>query len=287
MKSESKRRRKRMKKFILFVLLSSGIGIAVWAINRKDPDFEHYALTEEFAGKTLTYYTESDKTHLPVLFMLHGAPGSAGNFKSYFKDSALSHQFQIVIPDRLGYGGSDRGNYTGIAGQASFYNQWLDSHFSGRDIYVYGHSYGATIALRMGVHPSKHIKKMMVLAPAIDPKHEKYFPFGKLTIYRWSRWLFSSDMKISGQEKYQHAAELNELEKEWSEFKVPCLYVHGNSDKIVPYINMAYAQKHLPTGYLSTLTLNKKGHLTVFTEKDETIAMIEAYFLRNEIPAIQ
>lgn len=265
---------------LLFFLLLAGVW-GVLALNKPAAEFKKCVQYVQIDSLSLAFYHQDNKRDLPVLILLHGAPGSASAFEWYVLDSALNANFDVYVPDRLGYGRSVPGQYHGIAAQANFYTKWIEHSFAGRTVYVFGHSYGATIASAMGIQSSAEVDKLLLYAPALDPENEKYFPLGRLSIYKWSRWMFSSSLRVSGMEKYRHAPELAQLEKTWHQFNVPALYVHGTKDRIVPYLNLQYSKQHFPQKFMHFLSLQDKGHLGVFTEKENSRDLMINWFLNS------
>lgn len=139
-----------------------------------------------------TTYWESNAERPDALILLHGF---RGNHRQLMPMSQYFHRYRIILPDRPGYGESDRLNkgHTGLN-----YSYWLDD-FIGRlgltNFVVWGHSYGATLALIHGARGSrKPLAIVAVSAPlpgqAILWPGTVYYQLGCIMPAAWRRmWL--------------------------------------------------------------------------------------------------
>lgn len=202
---------------------------------------------------------------LPTILFVHGAPGSLSDFLKYVQDTTLQKKANLMAIDRVGYGFSDFGKpETSIAIQAKIANETIKNK---DNIILVGWSYGGAIIAKMAMENSK-IKHIVMLAPAVSPKDEKYFWLGNLAEWKFTKWLVPTPLIVAEAEKKAHKKELEKLEKEWDKIKIPITYFHGDKDFLVPYNNMKYLKTKVDSSLLKTITFKGRNHFIPFTEFD-------------------
>jgi pimeloyl-ACP methyl ester carboxylesterase len=155
-----------------------------------------------------------------VVLYLHG---NEGNVSTSLGKTQLLRQlgYSVLAVDYRGYGRSD-GRFPSEgkvykdaeAALAALAGEWVANP---RDIYVYGHSLGAAIAIDLAVkHPElggliveSGFTSIYDMA-SLEPKYE-IFPVGLLINQR-----FESIKKVP-------------------QLELPVLYIHGTADRVVPY----------------------------------------------------
>ena len=144
---------------------------------------------EKYSLRWLWY--ENQDEDAPILLFIHGAPGSSSAFLPYIQEDTLRDNFSMLIIDRLGYGYSDYGNYQPIPDQFEAVNALMkEVRGNNQKVYTVGHSYGGTIAGYMAIQDPEWLTGTIMIAPALDPDQEKYLWFGKLALYKSTRWIF-------------------------------------------------------------------------------------------------
>jgi len=106
----------------------------------------------------------------PVV-LLHGQPGSAGDWKAVADDLARDHL--VIVPDRPGYGRSG-GRAAGFAGNAMAVTQLLERLEVDRAVLV-GHSWAGGVVLQAALEFSDRARGI-VLVSSVAPDE----PLGKL-----------------------------------------------------------------------------------------------------------
>ena len=102
----------------------------------------------------------------PPVLLLHGQPGGAGDWDPVTELLAADHR--VIVPDRPGYGDSP-GPASGPAGNAAVMAGLLD-RLGAAPATVAGHSYGATVALRLAeLHPDA-VSALVLVCPAGVPR---------------------------------------------------------------------------------------------------------------------
>ena len=234
-------------------------------------------------GITIRYFQyQNPNENLPLLLLIHGAPGSSSNFTDFLKYPTISQNYSVLLIDRLGYGFSNYGKYATIKVQAESIISLLDTLVKNdQDVFVAGHSYGGTIAAAIaGLNPD-YLTASVLMAPALDPDNEKYFWFGKLGVWKATRWMASGALKVATDEKYNHAEELKFWDSKWKDIETPVLHIHGNKDKVVPFINLTYFQKKMREDLFESYEWKRMNHFFPFTETKKTIEIIHFYFQKQ------
>lgn len=191
------------------------------------------------------------------LVYLHGSPSSLSAWNGYLKDSLLLNNANAFAIDRPGYGYSNFGDkIPSITIQSQLINSALKEKKL-KNIIIIGASYGGPIAARLALL-NNNIKGVIMVSPAIDPNHEKKIWASKLTQWWLTRWLIPTAYRVAGDEKTVHAQELKKIEADWSLVHTPVIHIHGNADKLVPYINTEYSKKVFNT--IEIVTIPDAGH---------------------------
>ncbi len=235
-------------------------------------------------GKTYRYlHFKNPNSALPLLVLIHGAPGSSSNFLDFLKYSLITDHYSVIIVDRFGYGYSNYGHYSSIIEQTDVIIYLIKSCVNvNQDVFIAGHSYGGTIAAALASQQPKFLTAAALMAPALDPENEKYFWIGHLGKWKATRWMVSGALKVATDEKYNHAEELRYWRSAWKNIKTPLLHIHGNKDKLVPFINLTFALNSIPNQYLEVYEWDKMNHFFPFSETEKTIELLHGFFSQHK-----
>lgn len=216
-----------------------------------------------FEGKKIRYMTTGDNQKPSVLFV-HGAPGSMTNFIDLFSGNLAKHTHLIGL-DRLGYGQSHYGeSETSISKHAQSIIKLLDT-LNLDSVILVGHSFGGPIVCRVAMDFPARVKKLVLIAAAIDPEHEKIFKISYLVSKsNLVRWLTPNSLVVANDEKLQHIAELKAMLPLWSKIKTPTTLIHGKADGLVPFENALFGEKVLTNAALEMVVKDSLGHLIPF-----------------------
>ena len=220
----------------------------------------------KYLGKKISYaYTGENPNQ--VIFFIHGSPGSWKAYDEYLQDQELNKKAILISVDRLGYGGSEKGipEYS-LENQAKYLSPILHLYPKSKIILV-GHSYGGPVAIQIaGMYPER-IKKIILLAPSIDPELEEilwYQKFGNTTV---GRFLLPLSIDVSNQEIYTLKGELLKQNKIWKELDIPITHIHGTEDNLVPFSNTEFIKKHLKnSANLKIIPLIGVNHFLVWNQ---------------------
>ena len=217
-------------------------------------------------------YLEANRldARAPLIVFVHGAPGGVDNFYSYLADSQLLAKAHMVSIDRPGYGYSNYGKAeVSIAKQAEAVYDVVQDFPEATTIILVGHSYGGPIVAKCVVqHPDK-FSAIMMLAPVMDPESEKVFWFAHFSQWILTRWMMSKALRVSGDEKFAHIAELHKMENDWDKINIPVVHIHGAKDKMLaPPGNIEFSKTHIRPKFLNLLILPEGDHLIPFNDKE-------------------
>ncbi|KAH9211807.1 epoxide hydrolase-like protein [Leptodontidium sp. 2 PMI_412] len=127
-------------------------------------------------GYTYTYYTSEGDSSLPTLLFQHGWPDHAEMWKG-IAERLINTKFPIIIPDLLGYDGTDR-----PTDPAEY--KWdvmtkdlidiIDTEKVNKVISI-GHDWGAVCAARLyNYHPDRVVGCMFLNVPYTPPSREPF-----------------------------------------------------------------------------------------------------------------
>jgi len=202
---------------------------------------------------------------LPPLLLVHGAPGAWYGSRNLLDDTLVQKQYHIIAMDRLGYNKSrfkgKRGAVTSIETQAIAIHEALRLNRSSKTGVVMGSSFGGPIAAKIAIMYPDRFHQLIMLAPAIDPDHEKYWWFHLFIRGGLVRALMPKFVNNATDEKFAHVEELKKLLPEWSKLSVPITMVQGGEDNVVYPSNLDFARKKLLGKPAEFVFLPGSGHM--------------------------
>jgi pimeloyl-ACP methyl ester carboxylesterase len=221
------------------------------------PRFGHFPANDT----TGIHFATSGADTLPLVVMIHGAPGAWYGYMEYIDDTLLQKHMQLVSVDRPGYGKSGRRAVTSIQEQARRLHPLIDSMRNGRPVLLVGRSYGAPIAARLAADYPQDVSELLLIAPAVAPELEKFWWFSKPVNSKAMRWIFPAAINRASDEKFTHREELRRLEPLWDSIKVPVTVVQGDQDAIADTANLTWLKRKLPSAQNRFIRLKGAGHM--------------------------
>lgn len=216
----------------------------------------------ESAGRSMHYAVLSKNDSLPLLIMIHGAPGAWYGYLNLTDDSLLQAHFKIVAVDRLGYGKSGYGKEVlSTQQQAVAVKKIIDrENTTGRKVFLIGRSYGAPIAAWLAIHYPETFEKLIMVSPVIDPDREKFYWFSDIGNSRLVQWALPDLLNVATKEKFSHAQEMRLLQPQWKNLCVPTYVLVGENDQVADTANYSYAKKYLTNCPSIFIKLKNTGH---------------------------
>lgn len=186
--------------------LAGGTRIATWWAERRYPPIGEFVTVDGVRLHVL------DKGDGPAVMLLHGIESMMQDFSLSILHGLTRH-FRVIIPDRPGYGYSERPSdriWTPEAQAALMHG--LMEHLGVRDALILGHSFGASVALSYAAAYPRDVRGAILIAgyyfptlradmvalalpavPVLGPLmcHTLAPAIGRLVLPRWLERLFA------------------------------------------------------------------------------------------------
>ena len=228
-----------------------------------------------FEGETIRYLKLEKNAKNPWVVFIHGAPGSLSDYLAYFQEDTLYRRANLISVDRLGYGYSEYGHAeTSIQRQAAAIESVIHAACTNDDIVLVGHSYGGPVAVRLAMDYPRAFKKLILLAPALDPDHEKEVKIAYAAVNRAVSWIIPPAFKVAAYEKTTHVKEIKKMLPLYQNIQIPVCMIHGTKDSLVPFENMAFARKHFNAELFEGITLEGVDHFLPWSHHDLVLKTI-------------
>ncbi len=221
-----------------------------------------------FLNHSLHYAVLSKNDTLPLLVMVHGAPGAWYGYMNLTDDSLLQANFKIVAVDRLGYGKSDYGKEElSTQMQALAIKSIIErENKSTKKVTLLGRSYGAPIAAWLAINYPQTVEKLIMVSPVIDPEKEKFYWFSGLGNTRVMQWMLPDLLNVATREKFSHPQEMKKMLPKWSKLYIPTYVLVGGDDQVADTANFTFAKKHLLNCPSVFMKLKHTGHLVTYQQ---------------------
>lgn len=207
-------------------------------------------------GLTMSYLRAGTRGGTRVIFV-HGTPGEADGWSGFL--AAVPAGFEYFAVDRPGFGHTlPVKAEPSLAKQAAALVPLLDAR---SPAILVGHSYGGPVIAQLAVDHPGGIASLVIAAGALDPAQEKVHPMQPVGEWWGVRSMLPSSMRNANRELLALKGELERLEPRLNRVTLPVTIVHGTSDTLVPFANVAYMQQRFSgSGALETIVLDGQGH---------------------------
>lgn len=223
--------------------------------------------TLELHGKDLHYIETGNKNGQTLVFV-HGSPGSWDAYKAYLTDSVLLKKFRIIAPDRPGFGKSDFRISMGLKPQAILLNELLAQLDNGKPKTLIGHSYGGPLIVQMALEQPELYENLVILAGALDPAAEKPEKWRKPLTWFPLKYLVPGALKPANDELWMLKEDLKVMQPQLNQLAQRTLIIHGEEDKLVPYQNVSFMEKHFSNvDSLKVISIEKENHFIVWSQE--------------------
>jgi pimeloyl-ACP methyl ester carboxylesterase len=88
--------------------------------------------------------------------------------------------------------------------------------------------------------------------------------------------------QVTNDEKLAHVEELKKMVPLWANITVPCTYIYGEKDNIVPPVNVEFAKKMLVNAQLHVISLPEENHFIPWTRQDTITNVIMRYLAKSD-----
>lgn len=226
--------------------------------------------------QTLRYVSAGDPMNPPLL-MIHGAPGRAENWNYFLNHPELKSRFHLIAVDRLGYGGSERGeSETSLKKQAAMIVEVLSLNQSSKPAIVIGYSFGGPVAARVAIEYPEKVSGLILVSSLASPDYIRtkwYFQFVKYIVNQVET---RAALKVFFDEIAPLRNELEEMKPLWSQIKSKMIVIHGDEDTSVPIDNADFISDELSgnRGFKKQI-LHKTGHQILKKQPVEILKAIQ------------
>ena len=259
--------------FILFIVLTQVVSSCV-SFSMSDQKVKKYFEPHEHRPISEFYEVDGYKMHYKYLEMkkegslifIHGTPGSWDAFISYFVDSTLIANANVLSPDRPGFGKSSYGRpIRSLEEQARLLKPMLEAVPAPR--VLIGHSLGGPIIARMAMDYPELVDGLVMLAPALDPALEPDEDWFRVPM----RWpvigaIAPKIFRISNEELIFLEEELTLMLPLWESIHQPSIVIQGGKDKLVHPGNAAFADSMLVNAPKDIVFLDEQNHFLPWNE---------------------
>ncbi|MEO1262439.1 MAG: alpha/beta hydrolase [Bacteroidota bacterium] len=240
---------------------------AIMKYGQYEPHFHQY----QKDGRDMHYVHVGVDT-LPLVLMVHGAPGSANNMTDYLRDKRLTAAAQVVAVDRPGYGFSGFGKAErSVEKQAAAFMPILEKHMppNRRKVILVGHSFGGPVIARMAMDYPQLVDGLVIVAGSVAPELEPEKWYQKPLDWFCFRWMLPPAARVCNQEIIPLPEELEKMLPLWKNITCPVTLVHGTKDNLVPVGNVDFAEGMLTNSpQIKIDTLKDQNHFILWSHRD-------------------
>ncbi|TAK34251.1 MAG: alpha/beta hydrolase [Saprospiraceae bacterium] len=233
--------------------------------------------TIEVAGQKL-HYTHVGSDTLPLVVMVHGAPGSSSGMLDYLANERLTGVAQVVAVDRPGYGFSGFGKAErSLEKQAAIIEPIMEKYRASQAAcnsshpplaILAGHSFGGPVIARAAMDYPELVDGLVIVAGSMDPGLEPRDWWQAPLDWPVMRSILPPAARVCNQEILPLPGELEKMLPLWEKITCPVTVIQGLKDKLVHPGNAAFARKMLVnSSRLEIDTLENDGHFILWTKK--------------------
>ncbi len=227
-------------------------------------DFQSY----EFDGQVM-HFTKMGNDSLPLVLMLHGAPGSSSACLGYLMDTALTNHACVIAVDRPGYGYSDFGKAErSLVKQAAAIRPILEK-YRPKKIVLAGHSYAGPVIARMAIDFPQLVDGLIIVAGSIDPALEPHYWWQGPLDWKAICWMLPPAFRVSNQEILPLPEQLEAMLPFWGNITCPVTVIQGTRDNLVHPGNADFAERMLTnSSKLEIVRMEGGSHFVFWTQQE-------------------
>ncbi|HLT74463.1 MAG TPA: alpha/beta hydrolase [Ohtaekwangia sp.] len=228
------------------------------------------------------YYAETGQPGKPVVFFVHGSPGSLSAFVPFLTDSLLLQRTLLITVDRPGFG------YSGyklaepsLDRQSAILKAIVAEKKSDQPVILVGHSLAGPLVAKMAIQYPELIDGIVIVAGSIDPDLEPNDLWFRAPLATpFLSWIVPGAFRPSNEELYQLEPQLRAMLPDWQKITCPVVVIHGKKDQFVPFENISFAERSITSTPVKYILDDEANHFIPWA-KPEMITNGIHYLLDN------
>lgn len=233
--------------------------------------FHNYEVNKTDGVRNI-HYTHVGNKELPLVILVHGAPGGSSAMNDYLADTSLTKFAQVVAVDRPGYGFSGYGNTEQTLKAHAQALQPILEQYRAQKTILLGHSFGGPVIVRMAMDYPDLVDGLVIVAGSVSPELEPQEWWRKPLNYPFVRWMLPPSFMVCNQEILPLKEELEAMLPLWNKITCPVVVYQGDEDDLVPKENADFIKKMLPNNSSVKLEIVEGGnHFILWSMRAEII----------------
>jgi len=221
---------------------------------------------------------------VPVFIFAHGTPGALSNSMAYLLDSTLLSKGIVVAYDRPGFGLSSHGDdLLNLSAQVDGLELLMDK-YSGHEIYLIGHSYGAPVILQTAMDYPEKVAGLVWLGGIVQTIWKPDAWWRKPMNYPPVKWLVPSSMVVSNKEIMHLENDLKRIENKWGDITCPVVMIQGTDDWLATPSNTTYADSMLVSSrFKEVVMVPDASHFFYFSRSSYVVGALQGLLAQNAL----
>jgi len=222
-------------------------------------------------------YHEAGDPGAPLVFLLHGTPGSSRAFNHLLNDERLIAARHLIAVDRPGFGASaSLPPARSFADQVPLLDPALKRNRSDVPAVVAGHSLGGSIAYRVAVDRPEAVGALVIISSSLSPRLGRPRWYNRLAAIPGVRYVVPANLMRANDEMMPLSRELKAIEPSLAAIAMPVTIIHGARDKLVSVRNLDFAQERLSAANLTLIRAPKAGHFLLWEQAEIVVEALLA-----------
>lgn len=227
--------------------------------------------------------------------LLHGWGGSVYKLRD-LADELSRNGWEVYFPPLPGFGAPSRKKAWDLDEYASHVFKKAEKHFGRKRFFIFGHSFGGRIAIKIAARNNRLLSGIVLCASAgiSRPNPLKRFFFfllarlGKILIHSKSSAGFARRLlyKLAREKDYQKTKGVmretfkkvvsEDLKPLLPKIKIPVLVLWGEEDRMTPVSDAYYLRENII--YSDLIVFKNEGHRLPYNRPKQIAANIEKWF---------
>ena len=220
-------------------------------------------------------YHQAGNPAAPLVFLLHGTPGSSRAFTHLLAHPRLGAERHLIAVDRPRFGESANRPLTpDFSSQLPLLDAALERNSSRLKAVVVGHSLGGSIAYRFATDRPDEVGGLVIVSSSLSPKLGKPRWYNRLAVIPGVRYVVPGTLMQANDEIMPLSRELKKIEPALGSIEMPVTIIHGGKDKLVSPQNLEFARERLSAAVLKIVLEPDEGHFLLWDKPQVVVDAI-------------